>query len=224
MENKYDLVTYSEAVWWANKAKRMTRKDAENMQRLLLFRVAEVGMSSPDVMDIINGMTDRFVEEDREMRLELMAEELRRNGVMQQETIDADDPQIINALKLTLPKFKSNYDWGGPYRILVDCCDFPPGLADFVRRFARMGIYPSDDSVKDLDHSVAPTIRGTEWFDHKFSYQAIQKGIKADWPKTYYGWLNSDITTRDFMDRRDAAKLFKANLIMTVKDATTRRK
>lgn len=217
MENKYDPITLSEAVWWANRAKKVRRQDAENMQRFMLSRAAEVGVSSSEVTDVINGMLDPFVEEERQMMRELMAENLRQRGLLEIEKIEADDDQIVQALKWTLPKFQSDWDWGGPYRILVDCCDFPPGKADFVRRMARMGVYPKDNYPKKLDHSMPPTIRGTEWHDHQFSYQAIQKGVSPNWPDTYYGWLNSDIQDRDFLDRQSIAKIFKDNLIKVLK-------
>ena len=207
MEIKYDSVTLSEALWWAKRAKRVPYPEAKDMQFLLLSRAVEVGVSSPDVMDVINGMLDHFVEEERKMKRELMAEELRRKGILQQEKIDADDDQIVKAIKWTLPKFKSDWDWAGIYRILVDNCDFPPGKADFVRRMARMGVYPNDDYPKDLVRSMPP-----------FSYQAIQKGIKTSWPDAYYGWQNSDIQDRDFLDRRCVAKIFKANLLKAVKE------
>ena len=218
MEIKYDSVTLSEALWWAKRAKRVPYPEAKDMQLLLLSRAVEVGVSSPDVMDVIDGMLDHFVEEERKMKRELMAEELRRKGILQQEKIDADDDQIVKAIKWTLPKFKSDRDWGGIYRILVDNCDFPPGKADFVRRMARMGVYPNDDYQKDLVRSMPPAIRGTEWYDHQFSYQAIQKGVKTSWPETYYGWQNSDIQDADFLDRRSIATIFKANLLKAVKE------
>lgn len=217
MENKYDPITLSEAVWWANRAKKVRRQDAENMQRFMLSRAAEVGVSSSEVTDVINGMLDPFIEEERQMMRELMAENLRQRGLLEIEKIEADDDQIVQALKWTLPKFQSDWDWGGPYRILVDCCDFPPGKADFVRRMARMGVYPKDNYPKKLDHSMPPAIRGTEWHDHQFSYQAIQKGVSPNWPDTYYGWLNSDIQDRDFLDRQSIAKIFKDNLIKVLK-------
>ena len=138
MENKYDSISISEAYWWANKTKKMTKSDAENIQRLLLSRVAEVGVSSSDVIDVINSITDRFVEDEREMMRELMAEDMRRRGILSPEKINADDEQIIQAIKMTLPNFKNDWDWGGCYRILVDCCDFPVRISDFVRRMARM--------------------------------------------------------------------------------------
>ena len=216
MENKYDPITLSEANWYAHRAENVSEKDAKDMQRFLLQRLAEVGASSPEVPDIINGMLDHFIEKERQMMRELMAENLRRKGLLEMEKIEADDDQIVQALKWTLPKFQSDWDWGGPYRILVDCCDFPPGKADFVRRMARMGVYPKDNYPKKLDHSMPPAIRGTEWHDHQFSYQAIQKGVSPDWPDTYYGWMNSDIQDRDFLDRRSAAKIFKDNLIKAV--------
>lgn len=218
MEIKYDPITLSEAYWWAKRAQKVSHQDAKDIQRYMLSRAAEVGVTSSDVTDVINGMLDYLVEEEREMMRQLMAENLRRRGTLQQEKIDADDDQIIKALKWTLPKFKSDRDWGGPYRILVDFCDFPQVMTDFMRKFARMGIYPNDNTPKDLVHSVPPTIRGTEWHDHKFSYQAIQKGVKTSWPETYYGWQNSDIQDADFLDRRSIAKIFKDNLIKAVQE------
>lgn len=216
MENKYDPITLSEAYWWANRAKKVRRQEAEYMQRFLLSRAAEVGVSSSEVTAVINGMLYPFVEEERQMMRELMAENLRRKGVLEMEKIDADDDQIVKALKWTLPKFQSDWDWGGPYRILVDCCDFPPVKTEFVRRMARMGVYTKDNYVKDLVRSMPPAIRGTEWHDHQFSYQAIQKGVSPNWPDTYFGWMNSDIQDRDFLDRRSIAKIFKDNLVKAV--------
>lgn len=217
MENKYDPITLSEANWWANRAKNVRRQDAENMQRYLLSRAAEVGVSSSEVTAVINSMLDPFVEKEWQMMRDLMAENLRRKGLLEMEKIEADDDQIVQALKWTLPKFQSDWDWGGPYRILVDCCDFPPVKAEFVRRMARMGVYPKDNYPKNLEHSMPPAIRGTEWHDHQFSYQAIQKGVSPYWPETYYGWLNSDIQDRDFLDRRSIAKIFKDNLLKAIK-------
>ena len=216
MENKYAPVTLSEVAWWAKRAKRVPYPKAQDMQRLLLLRATECGVSSPDVMDVIDGMLDPFAEEDRDMRRELMAEELRRKGVLEMEKIDADDDQIVMAIKWTLPNFKSDRDWGGPYRILVDYCDFPPAKTEFVKRFARMGIYPKDNKVA-VERPLPPAIRGTEWCDHQFSYQAIQKGVKLDWPDTYYGWMNSDTQENDFLDRLSIAKIFKDNLIKAVR-------
>ena len=214
--DKYAPIELSEAYWWANKTKTMTKQDAENQQRLLLFRAAEVGVSSPEVMDVINGITDRFVEEERKMMREIMAEDMRRRGILSQEKIYADNDQIIKALKWTLPKFNSDWDWGGCYRILVDCCYFPVPITDFVRRMARMGIYPKDNKPSDIEYSIPPSIQGDEWCDHKFSYQAVQKGVKIEWPDTYFGWQNSEIQDRDFIDRCRIAKIFRENLLKAV--------
>ena len=216
MENKYDPITLSEAKWWANKAKTVRLQRAEEMQSFLLSRAAEVGVSSPEVMAVINGMLDPFVEEERQIRRELIAEDLRRKDILEMEKIDADDDQIVQALKWTLPHFKSNFDWGGPYRILVDCCDFPDPVVAFVRSMARMGIYPKDNKPKDIVPSMPPSIKGDEWCGHPFSYQAVQKGIKEDWPKDYQGWVNSDRKDRDFIDRRKCAATFKTNLLKAV--------
>lgn len=217
MEKNYEPMTYSEASWWANKAKKMSHKDAENIQRFLLQRVLEVGVISSEVNDIINGITDRFIEEEREMMRQMMAEELRRRAILDEERIEADDDQIVKAIKWTLPKFKSDWDWGGIYRILVSCCDFPTVKTDFVRRMAQMGIYPDDNQPKDLDRVLPPAIKGTEWHDHKFSYQSIQKGIKSSWPLSFSGWLQSDLADRDFVDRREIAKIFKENIYKAIK-------
>ena len=161
-------------------------------------------------------MLNPFVEEERKMRREIMAEDMRRRGMLSQEKIIAEDDQIIQALKWTLPKFKSHKDWGGCYRILVDCCDFPVPITDFVRRMARMGIYPKDNNPNDIDYSIPPSIKRDEWCGHQFSYQAVQKGMKNDWPDTYLGWQNSDIQDRDFCDRLDIAKIFRENLLIAV--------
>lgn len=219
MEKQYEPMTLSEVSWWVNKAKNLPRPDAEDIQRYLLDRALDVGMSSSDVRDKICSITDRFVDEDNETRRQLMAEDLRRKGILEQEKIDADDDQIVQAIKWTLPKFQSDWDWGGLYRILVDCCDFPAAKTDFVRRMARMGIYPKDDKPKDLKRLVPPSIRGTEWYDHPFNYQAVQKGVKPSWPDSYFGWQNSEIQDRDFLDRRTIAKTFKSNLFKALKEA-----
>ena len=225
-KNTFIPLTFSEAQHYAYMAKRLPPDQADLIQSLLRRRALEAGIDGDrmEVMEVIDSITDRFVEEDRAMRRELLAEQLRREGLLQQEHIDADDDQIVQALKWTLPKFKSDWDWGGPYRILVDCCDFPPKYSDFVRRMARMGVYPKDNVVKnsdgtELSRPIPPAIRGTEWCDHPFSYQALQKGINRDWPKTYVGWQMNDSQTQDFLDRRDAAKLFRENLLRAAKEA-----
>ncbi len=209
----YDPISLSEVYWWADKAKTVTRQDAENIQRLLLSRVADVGMSSPEVKDVINGITDRFVEEEKRMLRELMADDLRRRGLLAQEKIYADDDQILQALKMTLPRFKSDWDWGGIYRILVDYCGFKDKITDFVRSMAHMGVYPKDNKPSDINHSIPPSIRGDEWCGHPFSYQAVQKGIKKEWPGRYWDWQICDIQDRDFVDRRSIAKIYKDNLL-----------
>ena len=71
MEIKYDSVTLSEALWWAKRAKRVPEQNAKDMQLYMLSRAAEVGVSSPEVMDVISGMLDHFVEEEREMKRQL---------------------------------------------------------------------------------------------------------------------------------------------------------
>lgn len=214
MDKKYDPITLSEAYWWARTAKGSSPHEAKEMQRLMLLRSAKVGVTSPDVNAVIEDMLAPHIEEEKKLMKEVMAEELRRRGTLQQEKIVADDDQIVEAIKQTLPKFQSDWDWGGIYRILVDCCAFPSAKTDFVRRLARMGIYPkTDGEIKDLDRFLPPAIRDTEWCGHRLSYQAIQKGVKTDWPDTYSGWLNSDIQDRDFTDRRNIATTFKSNLI-----------
>lgn len=213
MNNDCPPLTYDEALSWAKYAGSLPRSDADIVQRGLMKRYVESRCTSLEVWGVINSITDRFVEEDRDMRRKLMMEDLRRRGIVEQEHIEADDDQIVQAVKWTLPKFQSDWDWGGVYRILVDFCDFPATKTDFVKRFARMGIYPKDNSVKDFERNMPPAIRRTEWCEHQFSYQAIQKGVNPNWPSTYYEWKKSELANRDFTDRRDIAALFLKNLV-----------
>ena len=151
MNKEYSPLSYSEARHYADMTKKMPRDEAEFVQRILQQRALEAGVGSSDVLEAISSITDRFYEEDLEMRRKAVAEDLRKRGVMEQAHIDADDEQIVLAIRWTLPKFHSDWDCGGIYRILVDFCDFPATKTDFVRRMAKMGIYAQDNYVKNLN-------------------------------------------------------------------------
>ena len=217
MNKEYSPVSYAEARHYVDIAKKLPRSEAVVLQRVLLRRAQEAGVSSDNVYPLIYSITDRFVEEENEMRRKIMEDEIRRKGIMSEETIDADDDQIVAAIKMTLPKFKSDWDWGGVYRVLVSCCDFPPVKTDFVRRMARMRIYPKDNIVEITNRSV-PAIYQDEYHGHPFSYQAVQRGCPNDWPQHYREWRNSDIPSNDFSDRKAIAAIFRDNLIKAMKE------
>ena len=219
MNKEYSPLSYSEARHYADMTKKMPRDEAEFVQRMLQRRALEAGVGSSNVLEAISSITDRFYEEDREMRRKAIEADLHKRGTIEEAHIDADDDQIVQAIRLTLPKFQSDWDWGGIYRILVDFCDFPATKTDFVRRMARMGIYAQDNFVKDLERLLPPAIRGTEWNEHPFGYQAVQRSVDPSWPPTYYAWKNSDITTHDFTDRLAIATIFLKNLIKATKEA-----
>lgn len=209
---EYSPITLSEVHHYADLCKRVPRDQAEVMQKFLSQRALETGVTSSEILEAIQSISDRFVFEDRELRRKAIEEDLRRRGTLLQESIDAEDDQIIAAIKKTLPKFQSDRDWGGIYRILVDCCAFPPNISDFVRRFDNMGIFPKDNCINGIKRRGIPSISEREYYGHRFAYQALQKGINNSWPKTYIGWLNCYITDRDFISRRDLATLFYKNL------------
>jgi hypothetical protein len=208
----YSPISLSEARHYADLCKNAPRNQAEVMQNFLMRRALETGVTSHDVLEAIQSISDRFVEEDIAMRRKAIEEDLRRRGTIALETIDADDDQIVAAIKKTLPKFNSDRDWGGIYRILVDYCSFPPNYAKFLRRFDEMGIYPTDDIITGIKRCGIPAISERDYNNHRFSYQALQKGINNDWPKTYIEWMNSYKTDHDFIDRRNIATIFYNNL------------
>lgn len=212
----YSTMTLSEVRHYVDLCKRGTRDEAEIMQKYLLQRALATGATSSEILEAIQSISDRFVLEDRELRKKAIEEDLRRRGVMNLEPIDADDYQIIKAIKKTLHQFQSSRDWGGVYRILVDFCAFPPNYSDFVRRFDTMGIYPSDDIVKGVKRMGIPSISEREFNNNRFNYQALQKGIQSDWPQTYIGWMNCHITDNDFICRRNIATSFYKNLMAEV--------
>ena len=205
-------MTLSEVLHYADLCKKGTREESEIMQKFLLQRALATGATSSEILEAIQSISDRFVLEDRELRKKAIEEDLRRRGLMNLEPIDADDDQIIQAIKKTLHQFQSDRDWGGIYRILVDFCDFPPKYSDFVRRFDRMGIYPSDNTIKGIKRMGIPSISEREYYDKRFNYQALQKGIQSEWPPTYIGWMNSHITDQGFISRRNIATKFYKNL------------
>lgn len=212
----YNPITYEEVCHYVKMAQYAPRKDAEVLQRFLYQRAAETGVCSPEIIGKINSITDRFRDEENEILRKTIEEKLHRSRLMNLQKIDASDEQIVTAIKLTLPKFESDRDWGGIYRILVDFCNhlgFKAVKTEFVKRFAVMGIYPTDNIVKNLEHIMPSSIKGTEWYDHKFSYSAVQKGIDSSWPMNYKKWEESDIINRDFLDRKSIAKIFLDNLI-----------
>lgn len=215
--SEYSSITLLEVRHYADLCKKSTREDAEVMHKFLLQRALETGVTSPEILEAIQSIRDRFIEEDRKTRQQLIEEELRRRGTLSIEHIDADDDQIISAIKKTLPKFESDRDWAGVYRILVDYCHFLPKFSDFVKRLDKMGIYPTDDVVKGIERRGIPSISVQEYHDHKFSYQALQKGIGTGWPDSYVEWMNSQKTDRDFICRRNIATTFLNNLKRIVK-------
>ena len=193
----------------------MPKGDVERLQSFLMRRALDCGCED-GVPAVISSLTERFVDEEGEMLRMRMDEYVRRMGIMEQQRIDATDEQIVKAIKWTLTDFNSEKDWGGIYRILVDYCQhlgFTTMKTTFVRRFVKMGIYPKDDIVKDTECSQPPSIYKDEYNGYPFSYYAIDKGIGAYWPSTYNEWKISDITTNDFIQRRNIAALFLRNLV-----------
>ncbi len=219
MKKEYSPVRVSEVYHFADIAKKLPRDDAEKLQYFLMKRVFEAGAESDEVNNIISSITDRFVDEDNEMRRKAIEDELRRNGTVQQETIEADDHQIVKAIKKALPKFQSDRDWGGIYRILVDYCNFPAEKTKFTIRFWNMGIYAQDNPkcLEGLNRFV-PSISKEEYMDHPFSYQALQKGCHPSWPMTYHAWKKTDSATSGFNKRKAIAAIFLENLIMETKN------
>lgn len=214
MNKEYPQVTYSEALHYVNIVKKQPRDIVILLQNILRQRIIEAGYVSDDVLGLVDGMTERFVEEDKKERRKLMEAELRRTGLMAQEKIYADDHKIIQAIKETLPKFKSDWDWGGIYRILVDFCDFDSVKTQFTKRFWQMGIYATDNPVcvKGLKKEIPTAIYRESYCDHFFSYQAIQKGCPTSWPKTYFEWQKIESSDIDFYNRKRIADIFLASL------------
>lgn len=214
MDKEYSPFTMLEAHYWAEAALNMPLHDVEQLQRFLRQRALDVGCDE-GVPDVISGMTDRFVDEEREMLRKRMDEQVRRWAIKEQQRIDASDEQIVKAIKKTLKAFESDWDWGGVHRILVDYCHhlgFSTTKTKFAERFARMGIYPKDNTVK-VDRSAPPAIFLDEYCGHQFSYQAIVKGLDPYWPSSYQDWKMSNITTNDFIARRKIAETFLRNLV-----------
>ena len=214
MNKDYPQVTLAEARHWADIAKTLPSDRVELLQNFVRQRMTQAGFA-PGVTEIVDGMTERLADEERALRKKLMEEELRRNGVMAQETIEADDDQIVLAIKQTLPHFKHDRDWGGIYRILADYCPdrFKTTKTKFTQQFWEMGIYATDNPkcLNGLGKKF-PAIYQDEYHGHQFSYQAIQKGCPTSWPKTYYAWQKKESADRDFNDRRNIARIFLDNL------------
>ena len=201
--------------YWDKVSKTMPKSDVEHLQRFLQRRALDCGCEEGVPM-VISGMTDRFADEERDMLRSRMDEHIRRLGILEHQRIDALDEQIVKAIKWTLNDFESEKDWGGVYRILVDYCQhlgFTSKKTSFVRRFAKMGIYPKDDVTKDIDRSISPAIYKDEYKGFLFSYYAIDKGVDAYWPASYEDWKTSDIITNDFIQRRKIAAIFLRNLV-----------
>lgn len=217
MEKEYSPVSYSEAKHYVDIAQKLPRDEAEVLQRVIMRRAQEAGVCSDSIWPLIYSITERFADEDREMRKKIMEEDLRQKGIMTQQKIEADDNQIVLAIKWTLPRFKSDWDWGGIYRILVDFCDFPSVKTKFVTKLADLRIYPKDNYVIIKDR-LTPSIYQDEYHGHPFSYQAVQRGCPFNWPATYDAWKNSMIQTNDFSDRKTIAALFLNNLIKATKE------
>lgn len=214
-KEKYTPLSRLDVRYWIKASKIMRREDVEKLQGLLRQKALDCGCEE-GVPALISSLTARFADEERVEMMRRMDEHVRRLGIMAQKRIDADDKQIVQAIKWTLKDFESEKDWGGVYRILVDYClhlDFTNQKTSFVKRFAKMGIYPKDDTVKDFDPSVPPAIYKDEYNGKPFSYYAIDKGLGPYWPTSYQDWQTSDIATNDFIQRRKIANLFLKNLL-----------
>lgn len=222
MQQDYRPLSMLDVLYWDKVAKSMPRNDVERLQRFLLQRALDCGCDD-GVPAVISDLTTRFADEEREMMRKRIDEKIRRMSILEQNRIDATDEQIVKAIKWTLPDFESEKDWGGIYRILVDYCQhegFTATKTCFVRRFAKMGIYPKDDVVKDIERSIHPAIYKDEYDGNLFSYYAIDKGVGTYWPSSYENWKTSDITGNDFIQRRKIAALFLKNLIRATEDLT----
>ncbi len=215
MEQEFSPLSMSDARYWLQASKTMPRGDVENLQRFLRQRALDCGYEE-GVPAILTSMTARFQDEEMEMLRKRTDEYVRRLGILEQQRIDATDEQIVKAIKWTLKDFESNKDWGGIYRILVDYCHhlgFTSEKTKFVKRFARMGIYPNDNVVKDIDRPCPPAISKDEYCGFVFSYYAIDKGVGPYWPSSFIEWQKSDRTTNDFIARKKIAALFLKNLV-----------
>ena len=220
MQQDYRPLSMLDVLYWDKVSRSMPRNEVEFLQRFLQRRALDCGYEE-GVPLVISGMTDRFADEEREMLRKRMDEHIRQISILEKQRIDATDEQMIKAIKWTLPYFESEKDWGGIYRILVDYCQhegFTATKTSFVRRFAKMGIYPKDDVVKDLDQSVSPAIYKDEYDGKFFSYYAIDKGVGAYWPSSYREWQTSNITTNDFIARRKIASIFLKNLLKATEE------
>ena len=205
-------LTYEEALSYRDIAAELPRNEAEVIQRALYQRATKDGVSSDKVLPVINSITKRFVEEEREIIKQCIDERLRKQGIIGLQMIYAEDDQIVEAIKMTLPHFKSDWDWGGIYRILVDTCQFPSTKTDFVKRMAEIGIYAEDNTVK-FSRPIPPSIKKDEYCNHPFSYQNVQKGISTHWPATYQEWLRTPNPDQDLCNRISIATVFYNNLI-----------
>ena len=205
-------LTYEEALSYRDIAAELPRNEAEVIQRALYQRATKDGVSSDKVLPVINSITKRFVEEEREIIKQCIDERLRKQGIIGLQMIYAEDDQIVEAIKMTLPHFKSDWDWGGIYRILVDTCQFPSTKTDFVKRMAEIGIYAEDNTVK-FSRPIPPSIKKDEYCNHPFSYQNVQKGISTYWPATYQEWLRTPNPDQDLCNRISIATVFYNNLI-----------
>jgi len=211
---EYSPLRMLDVLYWRKVSKQMPRGDVEKLQTFLRQRALDCGCDE-GVSAVINGLTERFADEERETMRKVMEERVRRLSIIEQRRIDATDDEIVEAIKMTLPRFKSARDWGGVYCILVEYCHhlgFTKTKTTFVERFARMGIYPTD-SVVTVDRSIPPAIYKDEYNDLFCSYSAIDKGVDTYWPLSYEDWQTSNITTKDFIQRRDIAGFFLKNLV-----------
>ncbi len=220
MLQEFSPLSVSDVRYWVKASKTMPRNDVETIQRFLRQRALDCGCEE-GVSLLISSMTDRFVDEEREMLRARIDARIRRNEFLEKQRIEATDDQIVKAIKRTLPEFESKKDWGGIYRILVDYCQhlgFTATKTTFVKRFAKMGIYPEDDIVKNIDHTVPPTIYKNEYNGLPFSYYAIDKGVNAYWPPSYKEWETCDENSNDFIARRKIAVLFLKKLIQATEE------
>ncbi len=220
MQQEFRPLTMLDVLYWQKVSKHMTKEEVGQLQRFLWQRALDCGCEEGVPM-VISGLTERFVDEEREMFRKRVEEHIRNLSIADQQRIEANDEQIVQAIKTTLKDFESEKDWGGIYRILVDYCHhlgFTTTKTNFVRRFAQMGIYPKDNVVDDIERTISPTIYKDDYNGNPFSYYAIDKGVNPYWPSSYKDWQKCDITSNDFIQRRKIAALFLKNLLKVTEE------
>lgn len=156
------------------------------------------GVYAPEdwaLIDSIKSHYMSYIEKEIEERVQARYDRAFRKIMGLPELGIVEDEQIVAAINKTEPYIKGHSSWCGIYIILISMCNWPDNFDGFAARVNRL---------EELGLNLPEKKR--------FTYQGLQKGWNSSWPMTYEFWLQQKDGNRAFVNHKELAGIFLANL------------